>query len=176
MKTRLMTVAVAALLAAAGSFAQAADQNVTINASVSSFCSISSSANTTQTVATNGSGHVTGMSGSPPSITFTCNAASNVALTSTNGAITLGGFSEGSLSPAPFGFSNKIEYTASVTGDGSPVSLDTTSAVSASGSFYSGAAATTTSVTITPIDPTNPLLASGLGSYSDTLVVAINPA
>lgn len=135
-------------------------------------CTITDAANTSQTISVGSTGLTTGMANVAPSFNVTCSGASNVSLTSQNGAVTRGNVLEGSLAIVS-GFRSKIEYSASINGGAGTVTLDTASATSATGVFNAAAvSALGTQVTITPESSIVPLLA---GTYRDVLTISIVP-
>lgn len=139
---------------------------------VSQSCSITSPANVAQVVAVNSVGLTSGMATASPSFNVLCTGASNVTLSTLNGAVTLGGVAKASLTPIS-GFRKAIDYSASINGGAGAISLNTASATSATGTFNNSPVTTTgTQVTITPATSSVPLVA---GSYSDTLTVSILP-
>ena len=106
-----------------------------------------------------------------PNVGVSCTGPSNVALISQNGAVTLGGVLEATLTAVP-SFRNKIEYSASTNGGAGTVSLNTATTNSASGVFNTTAVTSGTTVTIAPQASAVPLVA---GTYSDTLILRITP-
>lgn len=171
MKKIIMTAAILGLTATG---ALAADQDITLTATVEPFCSIANATGTTASISTVATTGLTSGSPASPTMDVICNKASTVTLASENGAVTLGNVQEGNLS-AVANFRNKIEYTASINGGAGAVSLATGGgSATANGNFATAAVSTTaTAVTITPETSAVPLLA---GSYQDKLTVTINPA
>src|SRR5581483_3475357 len=146
MKKLMMTAATLALMATGAGKAMAADQAINIGATVTSFCAISNPLNISPSIPINGAGLTTGGPATAPTIDVLCNNASTVSLTSSKGAVTLGGATETSLGSPPTGFRNSIQYTASINGGAGPVALDTSTGVegvNTSGSFNGGAVSTT---------------------------------
>lgn len=143
----------------------------TVNGTVASGCSISNPINVSQVISVGPTGLTTGMATGPPNVGVSCTGPSNVALISQNGAVTLGGVLETTLTAVP-SFRNKIEYGASTNGGAGAVSLNTATANSASGVFNTAAITSGTTVTIAPQASAVPLEA---GTYSDTLILRITP-
>lgn len=143
----------------------------TVNGTVTSVCTISNPNNIGQTIGVGSTGLTTGMATGAPNVNVSCTGPSNVALISQNGAVTLGGVLEATLTAVP-DFRNKIEYSASTNGGAGTVSLDTATANSASGVFNAAAVTNGTTVTIAPQASVVPLVA---GTYSDTLILRITP-
>lgn len=153
--------------------AQATDQNINITATVTSFCKIAGSTAPSDdsidwtSLITNGDIAATATN---KSYAVVCNKATNITLSSLNGAMT-GPASAGA------GWDNIINYTVAASGFAS-VSGSTASTASATGAETLG---TTTRATpgsanidlvITPVANTNPLVP---GIYNDTLRVTIAP-
>lgn len=141
-------------------------------------CTISGTANASQTIGINNStGLTTGMATASPSFNVTCTIASNVTLSSQNGAVTNGNVAKNTLSSVS-GYRNKIEYTAVVNAPAASVTLTTSSSaiapVATAPLVFSNANVTNraTTVTITPETSPVPLLA---GSYGDLLTVTVAP-
>jgi hypothetical protein len=148
--------------------------SLTLTATVSSTCSIDSAANTSQTIRIGSTGLTSGMITSSPTFNVTCPIASNVTLSSQNGAVTRGGVAEGTLTTVS-GFRSKIEYSAAIATAGTThASLNTSSASSVGPTTFRSSAiiSVATTVTITPETSTVPLRA---GSYSDVLTITIVP-
>lgn len=177
MKKLIMTAAILGLTA---SGAMAADQNITLTATVPAFCSIDGSpdAGNTRTASlnslvTNGvvaDAQAVTLSGSDsPAV---CNNAANITLTSLNSGLT-------SAAPASDPFVNVIDYTASVTFGSQTATIDTTTQAAnvATAAVTTGGAATgNLAITIaTKGTPTGKYLVAAT-DYSDTLKVSINPA
>lgn len=168
MKKLIMTAAILGLTATG---AAATDQDITLNATVTSFCSLNGST-ANGSVATPVSIAVAG--GVPGAVTagsntfaVVCNASSNVSLSSLNQGLTTGG-----SATAPF--ANKINYTATASGFAAGT-LNTASAATTGNIGVTGASATDLTV-----DVTAPALPSGTsylvpGSYTDTLTVRVVP-
>jgi hypothetical protein len=150
---------------------------MSISATRSGTCAISSPTNVTQTIATSAVGLTTGMSTPSPTFLVTCSVISNVVLSSQNGAVTLGNVLETSLTPVG-GFRNKIDYSATINAPAGTVTLDTGASVAAPAAtptqVFSNAAEANrlTTVTITPETSTVPLIA---GTYEDLLTIRITP-
>jgi hypothetical protein len=145
----------------------AGTSNITIGATVDVTCTATGLPTGPQDLAAGGSYNVA-------TITVNCNTASSAALSSQNGAVTVGGVSEGSLVAVP-NFDQKYDYTAKVEATGGVsggVVLDTSSTSTASGALATTAisGANNTSLTVTAATPGNPLVA---GAYSDILTVSI---
>jgi hypothetical protein len=168
MKKLIFGAGVAALLAAAGLPAQAAEQQIVIGATVTGSCTIDGSAvgAGSATIAITSGNVVT----TPIVKTYpvACNAPATAELKSS-----LDGLSGPA---AASGFDNHINYAASTTGFVAIAATATTSGATAPHTLGTGttasASATPVNVTITPQANANPLVA---GSYSDTLVLTINP-
>jgi len=170
-----LTLLVAAVACPSIAAAQTATQDVQINATVNSVCTINNAATggvSTVTIPVSAAGAVnTGTltpSGSPFA-NVACNAPSNLQLTSQNGGVT-------TAATAVTGFAGKIDYSASATWHSVTASINTSAA--SSGPFAGTAAPVATAfsgslaVSITPIGNTLPLLA---GSYTDTLHITLTP-
>jgi hypothetical protein len=147
-------------------FAQAATQNINLNATVADYCSINGSAtgaavSRTITV-TNGTVDTSAL----PVVSVAnvaCSKISDLQLSTTNTGLTGPG--------AAAGFQNVIHYTAVASFDGAAPSLNTSSASSATAAT-TGAATGTLTVNITPNANASPMRT---GSYADTLVVTLTP-
>jgi hypothetical protein len=170
----LKTAVAVAFLVAAGLPASATDQDINITATVTGFCTIDGSltpaADNVNWDALVTSGFITA---TPSNQTYAvlCNRASDISLTSLNGALT-------TATAAAAGFDNIIDYTASTSGFATIAAGSTATTPTAVGSESLGTTSRATpgaaniTVTITPIVNTNPLVA---GTYNDTLRLAITP-
>lgn len=147
--------------------AQAATQNINLNATVADYCAISGSATggvVSRTISvTNGA--VSTASLAPVTIAdVACSAVSDITLTTTNTGLT---------GPSPTGgFQNVIHYWAAALfgGGGIPI-LDTSSATSATAATGAASVGQLT-VVIAPQPNTDPMVA---GAYADVLVVTLTP-
>ena len=170
LKKLMMTAASAAVLAAGAGAAQAVDQNINLNASVSGFCTINSSLAPSlinQSIPTTGDGNVNTAPIVVPLGAVVCNNAANVSLASLKGGVFSG-------TSAP-GFQNRINYTASVSSPAA-VALNANAAIvtpTTAGPVASLGAVSDpgVNVTITPSVNTLPLVAAS--DYNDTLTVTI---
>lgn len=152
--------------------AQTATQDINITATVSSYCSIDGIANPSALAAsipvTNNVVDTTVITSTIANVI--CNNAADVLATSLSGGVTPGG------APAA-GTTNIINYTGAATFAGATSTIDTATTASASGSEAGNTAATSSAasgnlvVTITPAQPSLPLMASA--SYADTLRVTL---
>lgn len=165
-------LALAALTAAGAAQAQTATQDIDITASVASYCTInditSPTALTASIPVTNGVVDTTVISNTIASVA--CNSTAQVVATSLSGGVTPGGTPNS-------GTTNVIDYTGVASFGGATSTIDTSSTGGAAGS-EAGNTATTASaatgnlvVTITPSQPSLPLMASA--AYSDTLRVTL---
>ena len=125
----------------------------------------------TTTLNTDASGAVS-TSAIPLSINrVACNSTMKLEVTSQSGGVT-------THVPAPPGFTNVINYTATATIGGISSTIDTSTNPVATGPEKGNAATATNPIkgsvtlTITPQQPTAPLMP---GSYSDALTVKITP-
>jgi hypothetical protein len=169
-------LAAAALLSATAANAQTATQDITIDATVATTCTINNVATGTTDTATiniNADGSVNTGAVTPTSSPYAnvaCNAPSDLQVTSQNGGLT---------GPAAVvGFDNVINYSATATWNSVPASVNTATNA-ASGAPEAGTVAPVgtahtgnLSVSITPAANSNPLV---IGSYSDTLTVTVTP-
>jgi phosphotransferase system IIB component len=176
---KIFTLTSVAALMALSSAARATDQDIQINATVAKFCSIDGAnasatpaTTTTQTVknlTVSAAGRVSTSVVTAGPYAVVCNNASNVTLTSQNGAMTSG-------LTAVSGFENIINYSAATTGF-AVASVDTSTVATATGQEGGAtvgvgtAAAGNISVNITPADA-GVLLA---GTYQDVLRLSIVP-
>lgn len=173
MKKLLLGSGLAALLAVAGGAAQAADQNIQLDADVSGFCTVGGSetpSDINQTIPTDSSGNVIDSDILIDIGDVICNGPTDVQLSSLNGGVF-------SATSAPSGFQNYINYAASVTAPtAASVSANATTPTPTSGTVASTAGATNDTSVIVTIDPTanpDPLVAAN--DYADTLTVSITP-
>jgi hypothetical protein len=177
MKRHLCIAAVAALelFGAKGAFAQAATQNITINATVPGYCTVGGGA----TASTSATIPVTNGAPNTSQITVAglgsviCNENATLTLSTLNGGVTGPG--------AVTGFSNRIDYTAAASyGTLTPATISLTtsgtpgasSAVSSANTDGASSTGLPFSVKITPATPVHTLVA---GAYSDTLSVLVTP-
>lgn len=168
MKKIMLTAALLGLTATA---ANATDQNITITASVNTFCSLNGSTSngsvsTPVTIATL-DGVPGAVSNGSNTFAVVCNAASNVSLTSANQGLT-------TSASANVPFANKINYTATATGFASATLNTATGATTGPIPVPGASAADLTVAVATPVLPsgTNFLIA---GQYADTLTVRVVP-
>ncbi len=173
----LIAALVAATVSMAGSAnAQTATQDINITATVTSACTINNTATGTAgsaTIPVSAAGAVNTTAITPtgsPFANVACNAPATLQLTSLNGAVT-------NATPAPSGFTNFINYSASAVWNGTTATLNTASVATAAGSESgTGQAVTANSgnldVTITPQATSLPLIT---GPYADTLRVTLTP-
>ncbi len=171
---RSLLAGAAALTLMAGSsgmaMAQAASQDVIINATVPLFCTIGGSATGSAlapvVVPVSSLGVVNTTTLNTSQANVTCNQKTHIDLTSLNGGVT------GPASP-PSGFTNKIHYTASAgVGVGTNGTLDTSGPTPGQGDTGAAFAGQTLSISITPQTPSAPLVN---GAYTDTLTVTLTP-
>jgi len=176
MKTFLRAAALAVAVAGLSVEAHATTQNITLNATVNSFCRIAGSLTPADVTETIPVVYTTGADVDTTVISRTfavvCNRASDVSLTAVNGGL---------IGPASApGFDHIINYTAAASGFVTIAagSTATTSTASAGANESLGTASRATpgaaniTVTITPVANSNPLAE---GSYTDTLRVVIVP-
>lgn len=176
MKKIILTAAILGLNATG---AMAADQDITLNATVAAFCSIDGNTTTGNartasltSLVSNGvvaDAQAVTLSGSDsPAV---CNKAANITLTSLNSGLT-------SATSASGDFVNVIDYSASVTFGAATASIDTTTQaanVATTAVATGGPAAGTVAITVaTKATPAGKYLVAA-GDYSDTLKVSINP-
>ena len=168
----LGVVAMAALIAGLASPASATDQNIPLQAVVTSFCKINGTlADSTDAVQTIGvtAGDVT-VAAINRTFPVVCNKATDISLTSINGGL------NGPTGAA--NFENVINYTASASGFATVASGSTATTAGAAGNETLGTSTRATPgsanivVAITPIANTLPLVE---GTYNDTLRVRITP-
>jgi hypothetical protein len=165
-------LAAVSMMGATQAFAQAATQDVSLTATVPKYCNIAtppSAAGATRNININADGSVDTLTAVPNVVAggVVCNTASSVQVKSLSGGVT-------SLTSAPVGFSNKIDYNASAKlGTAPTATLDT--ALSPTGTPVSTGGATSGSLTISvaPKPATAPLVAGT--DYSDTLRVTLTP-
>jgi hypothetical protein len=175
---KILAAAAAATVSAAcatGAFAQAATQDVQITASVPKFCTIGGAATPTAlttTIPVSSTGTVTTTPQSFTVNSVTCNTAINVVATSQGGGVK-------SSTPATSGFTNIIDYSASASFGTATSTLNTAANPAASGAeagttgSTSGAATGNLTISITPAQPSSPLVAGT--DYADTLRVPLTP-
>lgn len=178
MSKKLLAAAAAAAVSAAcatGAFAQAATQDVQITASVPKFCTVGGSATPsalTTTIPVTSTGNVTTTQQNFTVNSVTCNTATNVVATSQSGGVK-------SSATAPSGFTNIIDYSASATFGSATSTVNTATNPAAAGAeagttgATSGAATGNLQISITPAQPSSPLVAGT--DYSDTLRVTLTP-
>jgi len=173
MKKLMMTAASAAILAVGAGAAQATDQNINLNATVTGFCTIGGSLTPTtinQSIPTTTTGDVVTTPINVALGAVVCNKASDVTLSSLKGGVF-------SATSAPSGFQNRINYTASVSAPtAASVNANATAVTPTAGATASTGGATSdpaVNVTITPTLNVDPLVAAT--DYSDTLTVSIVP-
>lgn len=176
MKTALKTAALAALSfgIAGQAFAQVAQQDVNITATVNPSCLINGIATPgalANPVTVSATGFVSNATTNHTVSNVVCNVAATVGTQTINGAVTTAG-------AAPVGFQNNFDYQATATFSGASSSIDT-STVGAGGTGSGGAGALTAgaasgnlTIAVTPTVNTNPLIP---GSYADTLRVTLTP-
>lgn len=164
MLKKLMTTA--AILAMASAPAMAADQEINLSATVTSFCTVGTvDIDSFDFSVTDGDVDTTP---SVHEIPVTCNGTSSVSIQSDEG-----GLNGPAATP---GFDHIINYTAETSGyvtiaAGSTATTPTVGVAEPLGSAAGGASATPLTVTITPIANSDPILA---GNYDDILRVTIN--
>ena len=176
---RLFTMATIALFAIApmrAVHAQTATQDIIISATVLKTCTINNAAvgtPDTATIAITASGSVDTSVVTPtnsPYANVSCNAPSDLQLTSLNGGV--------KNATTVSGLTNIINYTASATWHGVTATLNTSTLATAVGAESGTAQPVSTafsgslSVSITPIANSQPLVQ---GAYSDTLRVTLTP-
>ena len=159
-----------AVLSYSSAQAQTATQNITISASVAKSCSIggSSMGGTSALTVPTTNGFVAATPLTPtgsPFATVSCNAPSNLQLTSDNQGVTTSG------TPPP-NFASKFDYTASATWNSVTATINTSSSASGTAQPVSTAFTGSLSVSVTPIGNSNQLIA---GAYSDVLHVTLTP-
>ena len=174
--THLSAAALLIALTATSAHAQTATQDITISANVPKACTINNVAGGTTDTATlsfnsNGSVNTSAITpASQPYASVACNFASNLQLSSQNGALT------GPSSAT--GFANVINYTASATWNSVSATVNTATNGASSGAESGTAQPVSTAssgnmtVSITPAANTLPLV---YGSYSDTLRITLTP-
>ncbi len=174
---KIAATAAISMLAANQAFAQAAQQDVNISATVAPFCTIGGSftpAAAAATVPVSATGVVTTtaidpFAGSPP--TVICNTAADLKAVSVSGGV------KNATAPA-VGFTNIINYTGAASLGATTSTINTatvgTAAAQEDGNTASTSAAYsgTLAITVTPQTPTLPLIPGG---YSDILRVTITP-
>lgn len=149
--------------------AQSVSQDILLNATVPSYCTIGGSATTSPlgpyTIPVSATGVVNTTQINVPAIpNVVCNRAANFSFQSVSSGVTSGG-------PAPMGATNVIEYAAVANFGGATASYNTSTD---SGSVGTTPNAVTDNlvVAITPLLPTLPLAP---GNYTDTLIVTLSP-
>ena len=162
-------LAISSLTTTSAANAQAVSQDIQLNATVPSYCTIDGSATTSPlgpyTIPVSATGTVTTSTiNVPPIANVVCNQAANISMTSTSDGVTRAG-------PAPSGATNVIDYAASASFGGATATIDTLLDVGSVGTTANAATGNLT-VAITPQTPTLPLAP---GAYSDTLVVTLTP-
>ena len=174
-KTELALATVCLTLLPLPSIAQTATQEIEITATVPTFCSINNSATggpSAAVIPISTAGAVVTSPITPtnsPFATVSCNAPSDLQLTSDNGGVTTGA--------TALGFASYINYEAEATWNGVTASVDTTSSsgtgpVSGTAAPVPTAFAGSMSVVINPAANTLPLIQ---GAYSDTLRITLTP-
>ncbi len=167
--------AVVSMAAATGAFAQAATQDLNITATVPKFCTIGGSASPSAlntTIPVNSTGTVTTTAQNFTVNSVICNVATNVLATSTGGGVK-------SATTAPSGFTNIIDYTGAASFGSATSTINTATAPAAAGAeagniaATTGAAAGNLTISVTPTQPTNPLISAT--DYADTLRVTLTP-
>lgn len=175
MASRLSALLASSMLLISTLGAHATDQNIVISATVNGFCKIDTSLTPTDDTISWTSQITDGYLPASPTATnksyaVVCNKATNISLTSLNGAMT------GPSSAA--GFENIINYTVAASGFATIATVSTATTSSASGAETLGTTTRATpgsaniSLVITPVANTNPLAE---GTYQDTLRVRIEP-
>jgi hypothetical protein len=160
---------------AATAYAQAAQQEIQISATVPSSCTINGASTgvvDTATIGIDSSGNVIVSPITPtnsPYVNVVCNAPSTIQLKSTQGAVT--------TAAAGTGFQNIIDYQASATWNGQTATIDTATIPTAAGQETGTAEPVSAGsgdldVTITPELNSEPLIG---GNYSDSLFVLLTP-
>ncbi len=176
------SVIAAVMLVAGASATAATDVNISLSATVNAFCRINGGtaavSDTVTALTINADGTHTSQTLSPAGSPYTvvCNKASDISITSLNGAVLGTGLS------AVTGFDHFINYSVAVGGAFMPATLNgntatTTGASAASNEALgsttkSGPGAGAVTVSITTATTANPLQQ---GSYADTLTLAITP-
>ncbi len=175
MRKLLVSVAIAfaAVCSAGGANAQTATQDININATVTSYCTINGAV--TGAAVTTATIPVTLGVVNPATINRTianvaCNNITNVVATSQAGGVTTGG-------AAPSGSSNIIDYTGTATFGGATSTINTATVATAAGNetgntgTTAGAATGNLVVDIVPAQPALPLTPSA--AYADVLTVTL---
>jgi hypothetical protein len=172
MKKLICAIALAAIGSPVAAPVLATDRSIPLTASVPDFCRVagttSNSSDATETFNIDGQGDVI-VAAVVKNIAVVCNKGSDVALVSSNGALTGPG-------TVP-GFQNVIHYTAASTGftDASITAAQTSNTgsnqVLGTGEKVAPGSGTL-QVTITPVLNASPLLP---GTYNDILVVRVTP-
>jgi len=172
MKRALGVAAAATLFGSIASPASAADQNIPLQAVVSSFCRVSgelvTATDLTQTIGIT-NGMITG-SAITRQFPVICNRATNISLTSINGGL--------NGQAAATGFEHIINYTTTVSGFATVASATTATIGGATGNEPLGTATRLTpgsediTVVITPVANVLPLVE---GTYNDVLRLSIVP-
>ncbi len=174
MKLIKKAAVIAAVFVAGAGSAVATDQDINLTATVAGYCTIDGSL-TPAADTVNMDGLVTtgfiAATTQNRSYAVICNQASDLSLTSLNGAMT-------TASAAAAGFENIIDYTAGLSGFATLAAGSTATTPAAAGSESLGTTTRATAgsenitVAITPITNTNPLVQ---GTYTDTLRLTITP-
>ncbi|HEX5470885.1 MAG TPA: hypothetical protein VFW73_03315 [Lacipirellulaceae bacterium] len=160
---------------ATSAYAQAAQQEIQISATVLSSCTVNGASNgviDTATINIDSSGNVIVAPITPdaaPYVNVVCNAPSTIQLRSTEGAV--------KTAATGSGFTNIIDYQASATWNGQTATIDTSTIAAATGQETGSAEPVSAGsgdldVTITPEANSLPLIG---GSYSDSLFVVLTP-
>jgi hypothetical protein len=172
MRKCLMAVvlAISGLMTPHSANAQAVSQNINLNATVTSYCTINGAASTTPlgpyTVPVSATGTVNTSTINVPAIAnVVCNKAANIDTASVLGGVTTGG-------APPSGAANVIEYTAVASFGGASSTIDTSASSNGSQGTTTNAATGNLTVSISPQTPSLPLTP---GAYSDTLIVTLTP-
>lgn len=177
MKRALGAAVTAVLIGGIASPAWATDQNIPLQAIVTSFCKIAGSLtpadDTLQTITVTDGFVVPGTITRPFAVV--CNKATNISLAAKNGGLS-------TPTPSDVGFDNIINYTASTSGfaDVNLTGGDTSTTSTAITNSYeplgtgvrSTPGSTSISVVIVPTVNTNPLVP---GTYNDTVRLSITP-
>ena len=176
MKNRLISAALVAASAvcATSAFAQTAQQDINISATVAGYCRISGAAtpaalNATVPVSTVGVVDTTDIPFTIPGVV--CNTAADLRAASQSGGVKSG-------ASVTAGFSNIINYTGEAKLGTTTSTINTATTTTAIGveqgniAPTSGAYTGDLNIKITPQSATDPLVA---GSYSDTMRVTITP-
>lgn len=173
---KLLAAAALICISATIATAQTATQDVTITASVPKFCTIAGIDNPSALsylVPVSANGTVTTTTHSVTVADVVCNAASDVTATSLSGGIK-------SATSAATNFTNIIDYTGTAKLGSTATSTIVTSTIASAAAPEAGNVADTVGavaaslvITVTPAQPSLPLMAAT--DYADTLRVTLAP-